>query len=130
MLPKIPLKLVQHKFRTQKKQLVHLPIQLRFPIPSQQLIIVCLVILLIWNNPLRHLLKHVESRVQPPKSQQLLVRSCVNIETQNVSWTVEKPQDRSNHPGLIMMNGRPGCTMTKRGMLRSVSHASKLSSKI
>ena len=32
--------------------------------------------------------------------------------------------------GLITMNGRPGCPMTKRRMLRSVSHASKLSSKI
>ena len=37
---------------------------------------------------------------------------------------------RSNHPGLITMNGRPGSTTTKRKMLRSVSHASKLSSKI
>ena len=82
------------------------------------------------NNPLRHLLKHVESRVQPPKIQQLLVRSRVNLETQNVSWTVEKTQDRSDHPGLITMNGRPGCTTTKRKMLRSVSCASKLSSKI
>ena len=128
--PKISLKLARQKFRARKKHLVHLPVQLRFLIPSQQLMIVCRVILLIWNNPLCHLLKHVESRVQPPKSQQLLVRSRVNLETQNVSWTVEKTQDRSDHPGLITMNGRPGCTTTKRRMLRSVSHASKLSSKI
>ena len=82
------------------------------------------------KQPLRHLLKHVESRVQSPKCQQLLVRSRANLETQNVSWTVEKTQDRSNHPGLITMNGRPGCTTTKRRMLRSASHASKLSIKI
>ena len=42
----------------------------------------------------RHLLKHVDSRVQPSKSQQLLVRSRVNLETQNVSWTVEKNSRR------------------------------------
>ena len=41
-----------------------------------------------------------------------------------------KTQDRSDHPGLITMNARPGCTTTKRRMLRYVSHASKLSSKI
>ena len=41
-----------------------------------------------------------------------------------------KTQDRSNHPGLIPMNGKPGCTTTKRRKLRSVSHPSKLSSKI
>ena len=130
MLQKIPLKLVQQKFRARKKHQVHLPIQLRSPISSQQLMIVCNVNLLILNNPLRHLLKHVESRVQLPKSQQLLFRSRVNLKTQNVSWTVEKTQDRSYHYGLITMNGRPGCTVTKRRMLRSVSHASKLSSKI
>ena len=123
---KIPLKLVQQKFSAWKKHLVHLPIQLQFPIPSQQLMIVCRVILPIWNNPLRHLLKQVESRVQSSKSQQLLVRSRVNLETQNVSWTVEKTQDRSYHPGMITMNEKPGCTSTKRRMLRSVSHASKL----
>ena len=81
------------------------------------------------KHPLRHLLKHVESRFQPPKSQQLLVRSRVNRETQNVSWTVEKTQERSDHAGLIMMNGRPGCTTTNRRMLHSVSPASKPSSK-
>ena len=59
-----------------------------------------------------------------------LVRGRVNLEAQNVSWTVEKTKDRSYHPGLITMNGRPGCTTTKRRRLRSVSHASKLSSKI
>ena len=80
MLQKIPLKLFQQKFRARKRHLVHLLIQLRFSIPSEQLMIVCRVILLIWNNPLRRLLKHVESRVQPPKSQQLLVRTRVNLE--------------------------------------------------
>ena len=68
-----------------------------------------------------------EKQSSPPKSQQLLVRSRVNLETQNVSWTMEKTQDRSHHPSLIMMNGRPSCTTAKRRMLRSVSHASKLS---
>ena len=68
----------------------------------------------------RHLLKHVDSRVQPSKSQQLLVRSRVNLETQNVSWTVEKTQDRSDHLGLITMEGGPGCAATKKRMLRSV----------
>ena len=38
MLQKIPLKLVQQKFRARKKHLVHLPIQLRFPIPPIQTI--------------------------------------------------------------------------------------------
>ena len=80
MLQKIPLKLFQQKFRAWKRHLVHLPIQIRFSIPSEQLMIVCRVILLIWSNPLRCLLKHVESRVQPPKSQQLLVRSRINLE--------------------------------------------------
>ena len=81
------------------------------------------------KHPLRHLLKHVESRFPPPKGQQLLMRSRVNLETQNVSWTVEKTQERSDHAGLIMMNGRPGCTTTNRRMLHSVSPASKPSSK-
>ena len=48
----------------------------------------------------------MESRVQPPKNQQLLMRSRADLETQNVSWTVEKNQYRSDHPGLITMNGR------------------------
>ena len=115
MLQKIPLKLVQQKFSERKKHLVHLPIQIRFPIPSQQLMIVCHVILLIWNNPLRQLLKHVESRVQPPKNQQLFVRSHVNLQTQNVSWTVEKTQDRSDHPGLITMNGNLAVLRSREG---------------
>ena len=126
MLQKIPLKLVQQKFRARKKHQVHLPIQLRSPISSQQLMIVCNVNLLILNNPFRHLLKHVESRVQLPKSQQLLVRSRVNLETQNVSWT--EKNSRPFRP--FWFDHDEWKTWLHCDQEKDVSHASKLSSKI
>ena len=73
------------------------------------------------NNYFLHLVKIVKSKSERFKSPSLPMIFLINLDTQNLPWTVEINHDHSNHHGLITKIGRHGYITPNRKILYSVS---------
>lgn len=73
------------------------------------------------SNYFLHLVKIVKSKSERFKSPSLPMIFHINLDTQNLPWTVEINHNHSNHHGLITKIGRHGYITPNRKILYSVS---------